>query len=102
MDISNIGKQGHVDRSSERPKRADGKREYVIPSVARDEAKISEQSRETAAAVEGLAERARGAGGDRAERIAAAKAKLLRGELDAPAALQGSAQRLLAAKFLDA
>lgn len=99
MDIRNIGKTDIVDRSSDRPKRADGKRDYVIPSVVRDEARISDDSRETAAAVENLSERARSADGDRAAKVAAAKQKLLAGELDTPAVHLETGKRLLAAKF---
>jgi len=100
MDIRNIGKTGNVDRSGDRPKRTEAPRDYVIPSVARDEAKISQKSRETAAAVEGLTERARRDGSERAGVVEAARTKLQNGGLDAPAVLAATAERLLGAKFL--
>lgn len=99
MDIRNIGKTDIVDRPSDRPKRADGARDYVLPAMARDEARISDSSRETAAAVDGLSGRARSADGDRQAKVAAAKQKLLDGELDTPAVQLETARRLLGAKF---
>ncbi len=99
MDISNIGKTGNVDRGGDRPKRTESKRDYVIPSVARDEARISASSREAAAAIVGLTERARQGDGDREAKVAAAKQKLLSGELDTSAAHEETAKRLLATKF---
>lgn len=99
MDIRNIGKTDNVDRAGDRPKRTESKRDYVIPSVVRDEARISDNSRETAAAVENLSERARSADGDRAAKVAAAKQKLLAGELDTPAVLLATGKRLFAARL---
>lgn len=60
MDIRNVGNQGNVDRIGERSRRQDAKRADSEPMALRgDDAKISSTSRETAAAVEQLAERAR-------------------------------------------
>ena len=99
MDIPKIGVTGNVDHGGDRPKRTESKRDYVIPSVVRDEARISSSSRETAAAIVGLTERARQGDGDRSAKVAAAREKLLAGELDTPAAQRETAQRLLATNF---
>lgn len=100
MDIRNIGQTGNVERGGDRPKRAEATRDYVIPSVQRDEARISASSRETAAAIDGLTARARENDGDRAAKVAAARQKLLGGELDTPAVHAETGKQLLAANFL--
>jgi len=100
MDIRNIGHTGNVERGTDRPKRAEAARDYVIPTVQRDEARISASSRETAAAIEGLTARARQSDGDRAAKVAAAQQKLQSGELDTPAVHAETGKQLLAAKFL--
>ena len=99
MDIRNVANQSNVDRSSDRSKRADA-RTVVIPTVARDEASISATGRETAAAIAGLAERARNSGGDRGVLVARAMEKLVNGELDNEATVASTARRMLDAKFL--
>jgi len=99
MDIRNVANQGNVDRSSDRSKRSDA-RTVVIPAVARDEASISSAGRETAAAIEGLAERARNSDGDRGALVARAMQKLMNGDLDGRQAASATARRLLDAKFL--
>lgn len=65
--------------------------------IARGEdfASISATGRETLAAVDSLAERARGEAGDRAEIVAAAQARLDSGALDGPEIDTAIAQRLL-------
>ena len=102
MDIRNIGNNGNVERSGDRPKRAESQRGSDAPSIVRDEAKISAGSRETAAAVEALAERARKDGPDREIMITVAMTKLMGGDLDGPAVHAETAQRVLGAKFLTA
>jgi hypothetical protein len=100
MDIRNVSNQDSVERSSGRSKRGPGQvADVVLQPVARDQASISQAARGTAAAVANLAERARATGGDRAERVEAARQKLAAGQLDTPAAVQGAAQRLLASAF---
>ena len=95
MDIRTVGSQGSVERASDRSKKAEAQRDVLIPAASRDSAQISSASRASAAAVEGLAERARGAGGDRQEIVAAARMKLLGGELDTPAAIESAARAML-------
>lgn len=99
MDIRNVGSKSSVDRASDRSKRTEAKRDDAAPAVRRDEARISSTSRDTAAAVEGLAERARRDDTDREALVTAAMRKLMNGELDGAEALQGTAQRLLDGKF---
>jgi hypothetical protein len=104
MDIRNVTNHGNVERANDRTKRADAQRTVVIPSVGRDEASISATGRETAAAVESLAERSRNGGGgrDRDQMVARALEKLISGELDSTDAIGVTAQRMLDAKFLSA
>lgn len=102
MDIRNIGGKDGVVRGGDRPQRAESQRDYVIPSVRRDEANISANSRATAAAVDALAERAQQDDPERAAKVAAAAAKLKSGELDSPAVHRATAQQLFDAKFLSA
>lgn len=100
MDIRNVSNNGNVERTgSDRGKRAEGKRNDAAPSVVRDEASISTTGRETAAAVEALAERARNSDGDRDAVVTAALRKLMNGELDDAEAVQGAARRLLDGRF---
>jgi hypothetical protein len=101
MDIRNVANHGNVERSSDRTKKSDA-RAFVIPTVVRDQASISSAGRETAAAIEGLAERARRSDGSRDALVAAATKKLAMGELDGAAVVKATAQRLLDAKFLSA
>lgn len=100
MDIRNIGSKDSVARSGERPKRTEPMRDYVIPSVRRDEASISASSRATAAAVDGLAARAQSDDPERAAKVAAAAAKLQSGELDGAAVARATAQKLVEGGFL--
>jgi hypothetical protein len=100
MNVRNVGSHGSVDRSGDRGSKADPSRPVVIPSVARDHASISAASRAAAAAVAGLAERARTAGGDREALVAAAQQKLAAGELDQPGTAEAAARTLLDARFL--
>lgn len=99
MDIANVGKNGGIERGSDRAARADGKGTVLIPQPPRDEARISSESRETAAAVTNLAERVRNLPSERAEVVAAAKAKLVAGQLDGDAVFGATARALLDAKF---
>ncbi len=99
MDIRNVTTNGSVERSSDRTKKSDAQRTVVIPSVARDQANISSVGRDSAAAVEGLAERARTAGGREAI-VTEALRKLTSGELDGERTIRATAQRVLDAKFL--
>jgi hypothetical protein len=102
MDIRNVTNHANVERSNDRTKRAEAQRTVIIPSVGRDEASISSAGRETAAAVEGLAERARRGDRDRDQVVARAMQKLISGELDGSDAIGATAQRLLDARFLSA
>ena len=95
MDIRTVGSQGSVERASDRSKKAETSRDVLIPAPARDSAQISSAGRATAASVEGLAERARTAGGDRQDVVAGALKKLLGGELDRPEAIESAARALL-------
>ena len=102
MDIRNVGSQpGNVDRTSERGNRAKLDREQAkAPAAAvRDDARISDTGRETAAAVEALAEKARGDGDNREQVVTAAVAKLVSGELDSETVLRETAGRLLDSGF---
>ena len=103
MDIRNVGKNGGVERSDDRPTRAGAKRDVVmIPFTPRDEARISDTSREAAAAVENLAERARRDDSGRQAIVAEAVRKLANGDLDSEASAAATARRLLDARFLSA
>ena len=95
MDIRNVGSQGSVERAGDRSKKADTPRDVVIPAAPRDSAQISSAGRASAASVEGLAERARTAGGDRQDVVAAALKKLMSGELDRPEAIEAAARAML-------
>jgi hypothetical protein len=100
MDIRNVGKQQNVDLSSDRAQRGERQKTVVIPTVGRDDARISTDSREAAAAVEGLAERARTGGSDRRAIVAAALEKLESGALGDPGAIAAAARALLDGNFL--
>ncbi|MBL8736986.1 MAG: hypothetical protein JNL12_11205 [Planctomycetes bacterium] len=99
MDIRNVGSNGSVDRTGDRSKRTESKRDDASPSVPADRASISSAGRETAAAVEGLAERARADREDRGALVTAAMTKLMNGDLDGAAAIASAAQRLLDGGF---
>ncbi len=100
MNIHDIGKAGNVDRGGDRTKQPGVRHDVLMPFVGRDEARISASSRETAAAVESLTERARRDGSDRADVVAKALQRLMNGDLDDPQVHAATAQRLLDAKFL--
>jgi hypothetical protein len=100
MDIRNVANNGKVERANDRPQRAEHKRGDGSPAVARDEAAISPSGRETAAAVTGLAERARRDASDRDAVVQAAMKKLVSGELDSEGVQRETARRLLGARFL--
>ena len=104
MNIPDIANQGSVDRSGDRlTDRAREKAVIISPAPARgveDRATISSSSRDTLAAVEGLAERARAHGEDRSGKVAAAAAMVESGALISDAVLQSTAERLLDSGFL--
>lgn len=100
MDIRNVANQGSVERAGDRARKAEPQRTVVIPTVARDQASISAAGRETAAAIESLAERARSGDRGREELVARAAQKLVSGELDEAAVVSATARRMLDAKFL--
>jgi len=95
LDLRTVGSQGSVERAGDRSKKTEAQRDVLIPAATRDSAQISSASRASASAVEGLAERARSAGGDREQIVAAAMKKLLGGELDSPAAIESAARAML-------
>lgn len=99
MNIHDIGKAGNVDRSGDRTTKAGARRDVLVPQAPRDEAKISASSREAAATVDALTERARREDGGREELVARALAKLRSGELDGEPVVAATARKLLAAKF---
>ena len=100
MQIRTVGNQNNVKRTDDRAKRSDEKAVVLVPQAPRDLATISDAGRDAAAAVANLAERARNSGGDRTDVVAAAKAKLVGGQLGSPATLSATAQKLLDANFL--
>lgn len=100
MDIRNVGNPGNVTRRGDRSERAAPPPAVVIPAVARDDARISTAGRETAAAIEGLAERARRDDAGREALVARAAQKLADGDLDDHATFAATAQRLAAGGFL--
>lgn len=106
MDIRNIGNRGNADRIAdrgERGRRTEPRRSDAPVAGGGDDARISDAGRETAVAVEQLAERARtGDGEDREARVAEARRKLEGGELDQPHVLAATAQRLSARGLLGA
>ncbi len=102
MDIRNIADKGNVDRANDRPERSKTVVLHPQPPVVKDQdhATISSGGRDTLAAVEGLAERARKQGGERHEIVEAARAKLESGALGSPDILNRTAQRILDSGFL--
>lgn len=102
MDIRNVGNQSNVDRLGERTKRADGKRAEQAPTAAvrGDDARISDAGRETAASIAQLTERAKSDDGDREALVAAARERLLSGELDTQVVFAATAGRLADGGFL--
>jgi hypothetical protein len=100
MDIRNVANHGPIERGSDRTGGAQQKREPTVLIPMRDEARISAGSRAVAGAVEGLAERARNADGDREAMVAAAIERLRSGALDSADAWRSSAERMLGQGFL--
>ncbi|MEZ6038053.1 MAG: hypothetical protein R3F29_11260 [Planctomycetota bacterium] len=100
MDIRNVGNQSNVDRTTDRGKRPAVRREESTQAVPRDDAQISASGRETAAAVEGLAERARSDDGSRDDKIESAIRRLRSGELDDPSVIAATAQQIARSAFL--
>lgn len=100
MDIRKIGIPGNVAHRGDSSERADRQPVIVIPAKGRDDARISVAGRETAAAIEGLAERARGDAASREQVVAAAAERLASGQLDHPDVLASTAQKLADARLL--
>ncbi|MCR9244281.1 MAG: hypothetical protein NXI31_04565 [bacterium] len=102
MDIRNIADKGTVDRVSDHSERQKTVVLQPQPRVARDadHATISASGRDTLAAVEGLAERARQQGSERSELVEAARQKLVDGSLGTPEAIEQTARTLLESDFL--
>ena len=100
MQIRTVGNQNNVQRTDDRSQRSEEKPVVLVPQAPRDLATISDAGRDAAAAVANLSERARNAGGDRGDVVAAARAKLVGGQLGSPAVLGATAQNLLDANFL--
>ena len=99
MDIRNVGNVGNIDLNGDRTRRTEAQAPYVIPTVAKDDAQISSASRQTAAKVETLAQRARGDETGREAKVALAIEKLQNGELDSAAVLGATAARIADAGF---
>ena len=102
MDIRNIANKGNLDRATDRPERSKTVVLHPQPPAVKggDHATISTKSRDTLAAVEGLAERARKDGGARHEIVEAARVKLENGTLGSPDANSGTARQILVSGFL--
>ncbi len=99
MEVRNIADGGRTERSADLLPRPPAVL-VPVPRQQRDAATISAAGRDQAARIETLTRRARTADGDRSALVAEARRKLLAGELDAPAVVEGTAQRALAADFL--
>ncbi|MCA8975845.1 MAG: hypothetical protein KDC98_14075 [Planctomycetes bacterium] len=105
MNIHNIANQGSLDQTRDRTtERAGHEKTVIIPAGARDraiqdEATISSSSRDTLAAVEGFAERARGHGEVRSDKIAAAAERLQSGELNSAAVIHETARQIVESEF---
>ena len=113
MEIRNSVDQAKTDRpSADRAavERAAGERNQPLktvvlqpqPKVAAggDHATISASGRDTLAAVEGLAERARHQGSERREIVAAARARLESGQLQSPDVLDATARAIVDGDYL--
>ena len=104
MDVSNIkgpqGSQGPERAGrAERPRDGAARESGAADGPRSDSAAISATGRETAAAVDGLAERARREDPERARVLAEVRAKLDSGLLDDPQVLRATAEKLLRAGF---
>ena len=95
MDVGHIEGKGGVDRGAERASRREHSRRSDSVKAPVDSAAISESGRETAAAIDELAAKARRDEPDREARVEAAKARLEAGELDATEVLRETARRML-------
>ena len=110
MQIRNVGSHANVDRlnestagkSAERGRRAERSADDGGLTAGADDARISSAGRETAAAVEQLAERARRDDGDRDALVAEARQKLVEGRLDTAEVFAATAKRLGDGGFLSA
>ena len=103
MNILNIANNGNIDRPGDRADRSESKDKIVLiphAPVVQDKATISADGRDTLAAIETFAERARKQGSEREAIVEAARAKFANGELGSPAALEGAARRLLDSGFV--
>lgn len=99
MNIGNVKGNGGIERGSERIVRLQPQRVAGQPAAHRDEAAISAAGQRSAAAVEGLVNRARQEPSDRADLVAAAKVRLDQGEHGIEA-LREIAKAVLDAGFL--
>lgn len=95
MDVGHIEGKGGVDRGAERAARREHSRRSDSVKGPVDSAAISESGRETAAAIDELAAKARRDEPDREARVEAAQARLEAGELDATEVLRETARRML-------
>ena len=100
MDIRNVGNHGNIDRAGEQGKRAQPKSNVLIPFVPKDDARISDTGRKTAASVDRLVDQARDEDGSRDSLVEAARQKLLSGELDSDAVFASTAQNIASNGFL--
>jgi hypothetical protein len=93
MDNHHVGDGSNTERARERPARAAGRHDVLIPRPPR---------REAAARAAELAVRARAEDTARRDLVARAVRRLREGGLDGEAVAAETARRLLAARFLDA
>lgn len=100
MNIGNVKGNGGIDRSSDRPARAQGKAaDAPVRKAQQDEAEISTRGRDTAKSIDTLAQRAQQDEPERGAKVEAARQKLQDGELHTVAAHKDVAARLLDGGF---
>lgn len=100
MEIPYIANKGNVDRGNGRTDKSDASRVDANARAVQDHATISATGRDTLAAIEGLAERARKQGSERQDLVDAARLRLDNGELTSGDAIDRTARALLDSGFL--
>jgi hypothetical protein len=99
MHIGNVKGNGGIERGGERTVRLQPQPAHGA-GRAHDVAAISAGGQRAAAAADQLAERARAEDPSRAQLVDAARTKLQSGQLDDPAVLRATAQKVLDNGFL--